>query len=81
MGGGVGISLPCTYRVATQNTRLAMPETGIGLFPDVGGGWFLTPNVLSKIEYVTANYDGDGFTGKFAGAQYNGFMIEAVISF
>jgi enoyl-CoA hydratase/carnithine racemase len=42
MGGGMGIAQGATLRVVTQHSRLAMPETQIGLFPDVGGGWFLS---------------------------------------
>ena len=41
MGGGMGISQGASTRVVTPSTKMAMPETNIGLFPDVGGGHFL----------------------------------------
>ena len=41
MGGGTGLLAAASHRVVTPTTRLAMPEIGIGLYPDVGGSWFL----------------------------------------
>lgn len=42
MGGGMGISQGASHRLVTHTTKMAMPETNIGLFPDVGGGYFLS---------------------------------------
>jgi enoyl-CoA hydratase/carnithine racemase len=42
MGGGMGIAQGCSVRIVTERTRMAMPETTIGLFPDVAGGYFLS---------------------------------------
>uniref|UniRef100_E0CX19 3-hydroxyisobutyryl-CoA hydrolase n=1 Tax=Mus musculus TaxID=10090 RepID=E0CX19_MOUSE len=53
MGGGVGLSVHGQFRVATERSLFAMPETGIGLFPDVGGGYFL-PRLQGKLGYFLA---------------------------
>lgn len=53
MGGGVGLSIHGLFRVATEKSLFAMPETAIGLFPDVGGGYFL-PRLQGKLGYFLA---------------------------
>lgn len=57
MGGGMGIAQGAKFRICTDKTRMAMPETGIGLFPDVGGSYF-----LSRLEGAMGAYL--GITGK-----------------
>ena len=63
MGGGMGIAQAgpqARVRVVTERTKMAMPETGIGLFPDVGGGWFLSraPGQLGAYLGVTGEVIG-----------------------
>jgi enoyl-CoA hydratase len=62
MGGGMGISQGAQLRIVTERTRMAMPETNIGLFPDVGGGWFLSrcPGHVGEYLALTGHVIGAG---------------------
>jgi enoyl-CoA hydratase len=74
MGGGAGISVNGAYRIATERTLFAMPETGIGLFPDVGATRFLNRCPGHVGRYL-------GLTGarlNAADALYCGFATQAV---
>ncbi len=57
MGGGLGLSVHGSHRIVTEKTITAMPETAIGLFPDVGGGFFLSrmKNFLGHYLAITGN--------------------------
>jgi enoyl-CoA hydratase/carnithine racemase len=57
MGGGMGISQGAKVRIVTEHTKMAMPETNIGLFPDVGGGYFLSRCPGSVGEYLALTGD------------------------
>ena len=55
MGGGLGLMAGASHRIVTQSSRIAMPEVSIGLYPDVGGSWFLNrmPNGCGKFLGIT----------------------------
>ena len=65
------------YYSQTENTeKQNIDRLNIGL------GWFLTENVLAKVEYVKQTYTGDGWSGQlYQGAEFSGLMVEAAISF
>ncbi|PWA02756.1 hypothetical protein BB558_001095 [Smittium angustum] len=74
MGGGVGISIHAPFRVATENTLLAMPETLIGFFPDVGASFY-----LPRLGFELGTYLGlTGYRLKGRDAFYAGFATHYV---
>ena len=75
MGGGMGISQGAALRIITERTRMAMPEVGIGFFPDAGGSYF-----LSRLQGVMGNYFGlTGVHIRAADAVYGG-LADFVLS-
>ncbi len=66
--------------VRGKMTELA-PETSEIERLNVGGGWFLSKNIVVKAEYVRQRYTGSAWTGRFAGADFSGVNLEAGISF
>jgi enoyl-CoA hydratase len=76
MGGGVGLSAHSRHRVVTERTKLAMPEVGLGFFPDVGGTW-----LLSRSPGEIGTYFGlTGQTMNGPDAVYSGFADTVVPS-
>jgi enoyl-CoA hydratase len=76
MGGGVGLSAHSRHRVVTERTKLAMPEVGLGFFPDVGGTW-----LLSRSPGEIGTYFGlTGRTMNGPDAVYSGFADAVVPS-
>jgi hypothetical protein len=74
------------FYVAGRYNKVSGPLAGSGLEVSidrvqVGGGWFVTKNVLAKLEYVSQNYNNFAANDRFNGGKFNGLMIEGVIGF
>lgn len=80
-GADENVYLGGRYNTVTGEQTDAASEIEISRI-NFGGGWFLTENVLTKLEYVKQSYDGEGYNGSlYQGAEFSGIMVEAVISF
>jgi hypothetical protein len=67
------------YNLVSGTTR-AGEEVDITRF-NVGGGWFMTKNVMAKLEYVKQTYDGFAPTSIFTDGEFSGVAVEAIVSF
>lgn len=84
MGGGVGLTVGGSHRIVSDRCRIAMPEIHIGLFPDVGGGWFLNrvPGNIGRILALTGMIINEadalfaGFADAFVPAEENAAFYE-----
>ncbi|ADU99688.1 enoyl-CoA hydratase/isomerase family protein [Alicycliphilus denitrificans] len=74
MGGGMGISQGGSLRIVTERTKMAMPETAIGLFPDVGGGYFLSRCPGRVGEWLALTGDTIGAADAIAFGLADGFL-------
>lgn len=80
-GGNDQFYIGGRYNTVSGERAEGLPELEINR-TNIGGGWFLTKNVLAKLEYVTSSYEGAGWTGsEFEGASFDGIVLEAAISF
>ncbi len=69
------------YNLVSGKQTEGSPNRAISRL-NIGGGWFITDNILAKVEYVSQAYSGDGWTGQtYQGAKFSGIMFEGVISF
>jgi enoyl-CoA hydratase len=76
MGGGVGVSAHGAIRIVTERTRMAMPETGIGFFPDVGGTWLLSRSPGELGTFIGAILA--GFADYFVPSEKLAALVEAL---
>lgn len=69
------------YNLVSGETADGAPESEISRL-NLGAGWFMTKNIVAKLEYVNQQYDGAGWAGtKYVGAEFKGIMFEAAIGF
>lgn len=82
MGGGMGLSQGAALRIVTERTKMAMPETRIGLFPDVGGGYFLSrlPGHLGEYLALTGHVlkGGEAVAARLADGSVQAAQLPAI---